>query len=73
VAGFELPAEGKLEQKGYVKHEEDGRAYIYSPLIARDEAAKSALRHLLDRFFGSSPGALALRLFDDVRLTGEDD
>lgn len=63
----------KLEQKHYVKHEEEGRAYIYSPLIARDGAAKSALRHLLDRFFGSSPGALALRLFDDGRLTGEDD
>ena len=31
-----------LEQKGYIVHEEEGRAYVYHPLVARDEAAKSA-------------------------------
>ena len=61
-----------LEHKGYVDHEEDGRAYVYRPLVARDEAAKSATRHLLDRFFGSSPGALAVTLLDDTQLTDDD-
>ncbi len=61
-----------LEQKGYITHEEDGRAYVYRPLVARDEAAKSATRHLLDRFFGSSPGALAVTLLDDTRLSDDD-
>jgi predicted transcriptional regulator len=61
-----------LEQKGYIDHEEDGRAYVYRPLIARDEAAKSATRHLLDRFFGSSPGALAVSLLDNTQLTDDD-
>jgi predicted transcriptional regulator len=61
-----------LEQKGYIVHEEDGRAYVYRPLVARDEAAKSATRHLLDRFFGSSPGALAVTLLDDTQLTDDD-
>jgi predicted transcriptional regulator len=61
-----------LEQKGYIDHEEEGRAYIYHPLVARDEAAKSATRHLLDRFFGSSPGALAVSLLDDTLLNDED-
>lgn len=61
-----------LEQKGYIDHEEDGRAYVYRPLVARDEAAKSATRHLLDRFFGSSPGALAVTLLDDTKLTDDD-
>ena len=61
-----------LEQKGYIDHEEDGRAFRYRPLIARDEAAKSATRHLLDRFFGSSPGALAVSLLDDTRLSDHD-
>ena len=61
-----------LEQKGYIDHEEDGRAYVYRPLVARDEAAKSATRHLLDRFFGSSPGALAVTLLDDTQLTDDD-
>jgi predicted transcriptional regulator len=41
-------------------------------LVARDEAAKSAMRHLLDRFFGSSPGALAVTLLDDTRLSDDD-
>ena len=61
-----------LEQKGYITHKEDGRTYVYRPLVARDEAAKSAMRHLLDRFFGSSPGALAVTLLDDTRLSGDD-
>jgi predicted transcriptional regulator len=61
-----------LEQKGYIAHEEDGRAYVYRPLVARDEAAKSATRHLLDRFFGSSPGALAVTLLDDTPLSDDD-
>lgn len=61
-----------LEQKGYVAHEEDGRAYVYHPLVARDAAAKSAVSHLLDRFFGSSPGALAVTLLDDRRLSNDD-
>ncbi len=61
-----------LEQKGYITHDEDGRAYVYRPLVERDEAAKSATRHLLDRFFGSSPGALAVSLLDDTRLSDDD-
>jgi predicted transcriptional regulator len=61
-----------LEQKGYIDHEEDGRAFVYRPLIARDEAARSATLHLLDRFFGSSPGALAVSLLDGTQLTDAD-
>lgn len=61
-----------LEQKGYIAHDEDGRAYVYRPLVARDDAAKSAVRHVLDRFFGSSPGALAVTLLDGTRLSDED-
>lgn len=61
-----------LEQKGYITHKEHGRTYVYRPLVARDEAAKSAMRHLLDRFFGSSPGALAVTLLDDTRLSDDD-
>ncbi len=61
-----------LEQKGYIAHEEDGRAYVYHPVVARDEAAKSAMQHLVNRFFGNSPGALALTLLDDTRLSADD-
>jgi predicted transcriptional regulator len=61
-----------LEQKGHIAHEEDGRAFVYSPLVARTDAAKSAARYLLGRFFGDSPGALALALLDDARLSDDD-
>jgi predicted transcriptional regulator len=61
-----------LEQKGYLAHDEDGRAYVYRPLVARDDAAKSAVRHLLDRFFDGAPGALAVTLLDGSRLSDDD-
>jgi predicted transcriptional regulator len=61
-----------LEQKGYVAHEEDGRAFIYRPLVARTQAADSAVRLLLRRFFGNSPGRLAVTLLDDTKLSDAD-
>lgn len=61
-----------LEQKGYIEHEEDGRAYVYRPLIERRDAAKSAIDQLLGRFFGNSPGALAVALLDETSLNKND-
>ena len=61
-----------LERKGHVAHEEDGRAFVYHPSVQRADAAKSAVRHVLDRFFASSPGALAVALLDDARLSDDD-
>ncbi len=57
-----------LEHKGYVAHEETGRAFTYRPLFERDDAARSAVEHVLARFFHSSPNALAMALLDDVPL-----
>jgi BlaI family transcriptional regulator, penicillinase repressor len=57
-----------LEQKGNVAHEEIGRAFTYRPLVERDDAAKSAVNHVLARFFRNSPNALAVTLLDDVPL-----
>lgn len=61
-----------LEQKGHVAHREDGRAFVYRPLVARDAAAKSAMQHLLDRFYGNSAGDLAVALLDDAKLSDAD-
>ncbi|MBC5823552.1 MAG: BlaI/MecI/CopY family transcriptional regulator [Candidatus Eremiobacteraeota bacterium] len=61
-----------LEQKGYVTHREAGRAFEYSPLVERTEAAKSAVSHVLARFFDGSPNALAVALLDDVVLHDRD-
>ena len=58
-----------LEQKKYVGHKEAGRAFIYHTRVERAEAAKSAVHHVMSRFFGSSPNALALTLLDDVPVS----
>src|SRR5579863_3558063 len=61
-----------LETKGHVAHEEAGRAYVYYPLIAREAAAKTAVKHVVSKFFGDSTGALALRLIEDERPSDEE-
>ncbi|HEY5425785.1 MAG TPA: BlaI/MecI/CopY family transcriptional regulator [Candidatus Tumulicola sp.] len=61
-----------LERKGYIAHEEDGRAFLYHPVIERRQAARSAVGYVLERFFGNSPGALAVTLLDDTRLSDPD-
>jgi predicted transcriptional regulator len=61
-----------LEQKGYVQHKEEGRAYVYQPLIERDDAANSAVGNILQRFFGNKSGALALRLVEESRPSDEE-
>ena len=43
-----------LEQKGHVRHEEEGRAYVYLPAVRRDAARQHALSHLLKTFFDNS-------------------
>jgi BlaI family penicillinase repressor len=43
-----------LEQKGHIRHEEEGRAYVYMPLVRRADARQSALSHLLRTFFDNS-------------------
>ena len=61
-----------LEKKGHVKHAKDGRAYVYEPIIGRDEATRSEIRHLVSRFFRNSHEALVLNILQDDKLdTGE--
>jgi predicted transcriptional regulator len=44
-----------LEEKGHVRHEDDGVRYVYVPVVTRQSARRSALKHLLDTFFEGSP------------------
>jgi predicted transcriptional regulator len=59
-----------LEDKGYVRHTKpkEGRAFIYRPVVSREQASRSALHHLLGRFFGNSAEALVLNLIEDETL-----
>lgn len=61
-----------LENKGYVAHTKDGRAHIYQPVVARDEASRSAVRQVVSRFFGNSHRSLLLNLLEEENLDPED-
>lgn len=61
-----------LEQKGYVRHRQGGRAFLYSPCVAEQEASRSEVRHVLQRFFGDSREQLLLSLLGDAEVTPEE-
>jgi predicted transcriptional regulator len=57
-----------LEEKGYLTHVKEGRAFIYQPAVGREEACESAVSHLVRRFFNGSHGLLALNLIENKRI-----
>jgi len=61
-----------LEQKGYVEHRQEGRAFLYSPCVAEHDASRSEVRHVLHRFFGNSREQLMLSLLGDGEITSEE-
>jgi BlaI family penicillinase repressor len=54
-----------LEEKGHVRHEQDGPRYVYLPTVARDNAKRSALRHILQTFFDGSAEQAISALLDE--------
>ena len=61
-----------LEQKGYVTHRQEGRAFVYKPSIAEHEASLSEVRNVLNRFFGNSREQLVLSLLGDDEISAEE-
>src|SRR5690349_6397941 len=55
-----------LEEKGHVRHEQDGPRYVYLPTLARDNAKRSALKHMLRTFFDGSAEQAISALLDDA-------
>ena len=60
-----------LEDKGFVRHAKpkEGRAFVYRPLVDRASASRTAVRHLMSRFFRDSPELLVLNLLQDEELS----
>jgi predicted transcriptional regulator len=54
-----------LEEKGYVRHTKQGRAFVYEPLVGSKEASSKAIRHLVSRFFAGSPEQLVMKLLEE--------
>jgi predicted transcriptional regulator len=59
-----------LEEKGHVRHEQDGQRYVYTPAVARGTVRRSALKHLVETFFdGSVEQTVAALLGGDSHLS----
>ncbi len=63
-----------LEEKGHVRHEEQGLHYVYIPTLARDRAKRSALSHMLETFFEGSTEQAVAALLDlrSAKLSGDE-
>ena len=61
-----------LEQKGYVRHRQEGRAFLYSPCVAEHEASRSEIKHMMQRFFGDSRERLLLSVLGDDDIDAEE-
>jgi BlaI family transcriptional regulator, penicillinase repressor len=61
-----------LEKKGYVRHIKDGRAHIYRPLVEREEASRSEIRHLAHRLFKNSHEMLVLNILEERGVDAEE-
>ena len=58
-----------LEGKGYLRHSKRGRAFVYEPVIAQEEASRTALGYLVNRFFGGSRELLVVNLLKEENIS----
>src|SRR5437764_8628173 len=58
-----------LEEKKHLRHEEKDLRYVFLPVVPREKARRSAVRHLLDTFFDGSPEQAVATLLD---VSGQD-
>ena len=61
-----------LERKGYLKHQKRGRAFVYRPIVGREQARRRSVKHLLSRFFDDSPGALLLNVIENEEIDADE-
>lgn len=61
-----------LEDKRYVRHRAEGRAFRYTAIVDRNTASTSAVNYLVRRFFDGAPGKLAMNLIENERLTPDE-
>jgi predicted transcriptional regulator len=67
-----LSALQTLEDKGYVRHEPEGRAYRYFPTVAADKAGKSAIGRIKDAIFQGSAERMFAQLVSDKKLSRDE-
>lgn len=58
-----------LEEKGHIRHEAEELRYVYLPVVKQERARKTAIHHLVETFFGGSPGEAAAALLGDSSVS----
>lgn len=61
-----------LEDKGYVRHRQEGRAFVYTARVAEQDAQQHEVRHVISRFFGDSRERLMLALLGDDDVSSDE-
>ena len=62
----------RLEKKGYVRHEVQGKAHLFSAAVKREQVIKRTVRDFVERLFGGDPLPLMLHLADQSDLNADD-
>ena len=60
-----------LEEKGHARHDRTGRAFVYSPVLDRSRARRSAVKRLVTQLFDDSPGSLVRNILEHDRVEAE--
>ena len=61
-----------LEEKGHLRHEQNGPRYVFLPTVSRERARRSALRNLVKTFFDGSTAQAAAALIDQSQLSDDE-
>ena len=61
-----------LEQKGYLKHRKVSRAFVYYPVVKRDEVRRNAVKDVIRKFFDDSPELLVLNVFENEQIDADE-
>lgn len=61
-----------LEEKGHVRHEEEGRAYRYYPTVEQEAAGQTALRKVVDKIFHGSSEMVLAQLVSERDLSSDE-
>jgi BlaI family penicillinase repressor len=62
----------RLEAKGYVKHDVEGKAHVFFPAVKRDDVVKRSVGDFIERLFGGDPIPLVQYLAEHGKITAED-
>jgi predicted transcriptional regulator len=61
-----------LERKGYLRHKQEGRAFVYEPVVPREAACRNEVANMVRRFFNNSPELLVLNILEQEKIDAKE-